>query len=42
MKRNVGRLSEIHAKADQYCQAEGCFVDDIERSAMEFIDRAII
>jgi len=42
MKRNIGTLSEIRAQADQYCQAEDCFVDDMERSAMEFIEREIV
>jgi len=30
MKCDVGTLSDIYAKADQYCQAEDCFVDDME------------
>jgi len=42
MKRNIGTLSEIRAQADQYCQAEDYFVDDMERSAMEFIEREIV
>jgi len=42
MKRNIGTLSEIRAQGDQYCQAEDCFVDDMERSAMEFIEREIV
>jgi len=34
---------EIHAKAAQICQADNCFVDDMERFACrEFIDKAIV
>jgi len=33
MGHDDGTLLEIHAKADQYCQAGDCFVDDMERFA---------
>jgi len=28
--RDAGTLSEIHAKADQHCRAEDCFVGDMK------------